>query len=80
MIQSEKHKGYLNTIGFHEALWGIPCTNQRPNVGNTYYVLTLLDNEEATDTANTQIIDCIAEFTNHHQSGGIEFIKRSKEK
>lgn len=73
-IQSESLQSYLTTIGFIEALWDIPCTNQRPNAGNTYSVLTLLDNEESTDDANTQIISCINKFTNH-QSDGLSSLK-----
>ena len=74
-ISSESHKSYLTTIGFYEAVWNIPCTNQRPNAGNTYSVLTLLDNEESTDGANTQIISCISKFTDNHQSNGLNLLK-----
>ncbi|ATD64319.1 hypothetical protein CGZ65_01430 [Neisseria weixii] len=74
-VQSESIQSYLATIGFNEALWNIPCTNYRHNIGSTYSVLTLLDNEEATDSANTQIISCISNFTTNYQSEGLNSLK-----
>ena len=67
-VTASKHCTYLNTIGFNNALWDIPCLSARPNAGNTYSVLTLLDNEESTNEANTQIISCINSFTNNYRS------------
>lgn len=74
-VQSESIQSYLATIGFNEALWNIPCINYRHNIGSTYSVLTLLDNEEATDSANTQIISCISNFTTNYQSEGLNSLK-----
>ena len=74
-VTASKHCTYLNTIGFNNALWDIPCLSARPNAGNTYSVLTLLDNEESTNEANTQIISCINSFTNNYRSNGLDYLK-----
>jgi hypothetical protein len=74
IFESQNHQGYLNTIGF-DSLWGIPCAVERPNAGKKYSVLTLLDNEESTDFANTQITSCISAFTNDDKSEGVAFLK-----
>lgn len=70
----QNHRGYLDTIGFC-SLWGNTYDIHRPNLGRNYSMLTLLDNEHATDTANTQIISCISHFTNNDTSDGIGSLK-----
>lgn len=74
-VTANKHYTYLNTIEFYKALWDISCPSARPNVGNTYSVLTLLDNEESTNEANTQIISCINSFTSNYRSDGLNDLK-----
>lgn len=71
---SSKHQSYLETIGFIN-LWGNHDKRNRPNLGINYSMLTLLENEEVVDIANTQIISCINHFTNNDKSSGIASLK-----
>ncbi|OAM31443.1 hypothetical protein A7P96_05250 [Eikenella sp. NML03-A-027] len=55
----DSRMNYLITIGFFNNVWGINDTWDRPNLGKSYSLLTMLDCEESVDSATTQIGSCI---------------------
>lgn len=55
--------GYLQGIGFSQALWGVDeYEYTRRNQGVNYSLLTLLETEEQTDQATTQINGCLRQM------------------
>ena len=67
--------GYLDTIGFFEELWNIDRCNIRVCNGKNYSPLVLVDDEEAINSANTEITNCISYLTNNSVDDGINLLK-----
>ena len=70
----KEHVTYLEYINFFE-LWNKNPNVNRINTGKNYSLLTLLENEEVTNHANSQIISCIQHLTDNDGSDGIELLR-----
>lgn len=65
---------YLITIGFFNKVWGVNDDWDRPNLGKSYSLLTMLDCEESVDSATTQIGSCINAMVDEKNRAAISLL------
>lgn len=74
LFQKNDHVKYLVYIDFF-SLWNENPKVNRVNSGKNYSLLTLLEDEEVTNQANSQIISCIKYLTDDVGSDGTELLQ-----
>ena len=74
IFPKKEHFRYLTYIDFF-SLWNKNPEVNRVNTGKNYSLLTLLENEEVTNQANSQIVSCIKHLTDNANSDGIDLLQ-----
>lgn len=74
IFPNNDHFVYLSYINFF-SLWNKNPTVNRVNTGKNYSLLTLLENEEVTNQANSQIVSCIKHLADNANSDGIDLLQ-----